>query len=80
MLDLNSADSQELIECVGRCSGVLLMTPPSSGATNALISTLYAAVKPKQVCLNSSISIDHISSGIQEIVSKFWAFLDLLSQ
>lgn len=54
MMDLNSVDSQELIECVGRCSGVVLMTPPSSGAANALISTLYAAVKPKQVCFASA--------------------------
>lgn len=48
MLDLNAADSQELIECVGRCSGVVLMTPPISGPSNAIVSTLYAAVKAKQ--------------------------------
>ncbi|KAH7306238.1 hypothetical protein KP509_22G003200 [Ceratopteris richardii] len=48
MLDLNSADSQELIECVSRSSGVVLMTPPSSGSANSLVSTLYAAIKTKQ--------------------------------
>ncbi|MCO5557478.1 hypothetical protein L7F22_011043 [Adiantum nelumboides] len=48
MLDLNSADSQELIECVARCSGVVLMAPPSSAPANAIVSTLYAAVKAKQ--------------------------------
>lgn len=48
MLDLNSADSQELIECVGRCSGIVLMAPPISGPANKIVSTLYAAVKEKQ--------------------------------
>lgn len=48
MLDLNTADSQELIECVGRSTGIILMAPPSSGPANKIVSTLYAAVKGKQ--------------------------------
>lgn len=51
MLDLNSADSQELIECVAKSSGVVLMAPPISGPANAIVSTLYAAVKAKQPVL-----------------------------
>jgi flavorubredoxin len=68
MVDLNSVDSQELIECVGRCSGVVLMTPPSSGAANSLISTLYAAVKPKQVCIATAAMFCtlYLSDGINE--------------
>lgn len=49
MMDLNSADSQELIECVGKCAAVVIMAPPSTGHANAAVSTLIAAVKGKQV-------------------------------
>lgn len=50
MMDLNHADSQELIECVGRSGAVVIMAPPSSGPANKSVTTLFAAVKPgKQV-------------------------------
>lgn len=48
MMDLNIIDIQDMIECVGRCAGVVIMAPPSSGPANKALSTLYAAVKPKQ--------------------------------
>ncbi|KAH9308362.1 hypothetical protein KI387_036273 [Taxus chinensis] len=48
MMDLNIIDIQDMIECVGRCAGVVVMVPPSSGSANKALSTLYAAVKPKQ--------------------------------
>ncbi|XP_057865504.2 uncharacterized protein LOC131073132 [Cryptomeria japonica] len=48
MMDLNIVDIQDMIECVGRCAGVVIMAPPSSGPANKALSTLYAAVKPKQ--------------------------------
>jgi flavin reductase (DIM6/NTAB) family NADH-FMN oxidoreductase RutF len=47
MLDLNTTDSQELIECVSKCAAVVIMAPPSQGQANAAIATLVAAVKGK---------------------------------
>jgi flavorubredoxin len=49
MLDLNSADSQELIECVSKCAAVVLMAPPSQGPASAAVTTLVTAIKSKQV-------------------------------
>lgn len=49
MLDLNTTDSQELIECVSKCAAVVIMAPPSQGQANAAIATLVAAVKGKVV-------------------------------
>lgn len=49
MLDLNTSDSQELIECVSKCAAVVIMAPPSQGQANAAIATLVAAVKGKVV-------------------------------
>uniref|UniRef100_A0A0C9RM04 TSA: Wollemia nobilis Ref_Wollemi_Transcript_11596_2105 transcribed RNA sequence n=1 Tax=Wollemia nobilis TaxID=56998 RepID=A0A0C9RM04_9CONI len=48
MMDLNIIDIQDMIECVGKCAGVVIMVPPSSGPASKALSTLYAAVKPKQ--------------------------------
>lgn len=48
MMDLNVVDIQDMIECVSRCAGVVIMAPPSSGPANKAITTIYAAVKPKQ--------------------------------
>lgn len=51
MLDLNSADSQELIECVSKCAAVVLMAPPSQGPASAAVTTLVTAIKSKQPVL-----------------------------
>lgn len=48
MMDLNSAEPQELIECVNRNAAVAVMTPPHEGPAAAAASTLFAALKPKQ--------------------------------
>lgn len=52
MMDLKSADPQEVHELVGRCAGIVIGTPPASGtvATAALdaISTVVAAAHDKQ--------------------------------
>ena len=56
MLDLNTADSQEMIEVVGKSSAVIVMAPPSEGPANAAINTLVAVVKEKQVSIHSSAS------------------------
>ncbi|CAL8463908.1 g3443 [Coccomyxa elongata] len=49
MLDILSADPQELVEVVGRCSGVVLMAPPDdSSEARATIATLLSALKSKQ--------------------------------
>jgi hypothetical protein len=49
MMDLNIVDIQDMTECVSRCAGVVIMAPLSSGPANKAITTIYAAVKPKQV-------------------------------
>lgn len=49
MLDLNTVDSQELIECISKVAAVVIMAPPSKGPANAAVTTLVPAVKGKQV-------------------------------
>jgi len=52
MIDLKSADPQELQELVGRAQGIVISAPPASGpaakAAQAAIGTILAAVQGKQ--------------------------------
>lgn len=63
---------QELVEVVGRCSGVVLMAPPDdSSEARATIATLLSALKSKQKVTGCSshegVKDDHCSAG-----SFFW--------
>eukprot|EP00850_Spirogloea_muscicola_P021974 SM000270S10371 [mRNA] locus=s270:27556:32402:- [translate_table: standard] len=49
MVDLNSVETQELIEVVSKSAAVLLMTPPHEGPAKRATATLFAAVKAKQL-------------------------------
>lgn len=50
MIDLKSADPQEVQELVGRSAGLVIGMPPASGsAAQAAIGTVLAAAKAKQV-------------------------------
>eukprot|EP00271_Cylindrocystis_brebissonii_P015938 TRINITY_DN3901_c0_g1_i1.p1 TRINITY_DN3901_c0_g1~~TRINITY_DN3901_c0_g1_i1.p1 ORF type:complete len:647 (-),score=109.74 TRINITY_DN3901_c0_g1_i1:509-2449(-) len=51
MVDMKSAESQELIEVVGKSGAVVLMAPPHEGPASAALSTLLSAVKAKQPVL-----------------------------
>lgn len=49
MVDLMSVDAQELVEVVGRNSGVVLMAPPSDNPeAQTALATLLSSLKPKQ--------------------------------
>lgn len=49
MVDLLSADTQELVEIVGRNSGLVVMAPPSDAAeAQASLATVLSAVNPKK--------------------------------
>jgi flavorubredoxin/flavin reductase (DIM6/NTAB) family NADH-FMN oxidoreductase RutF len=50
MVDLRSADLQELRELVSRCAGIVLGIPPASGDANiqATLSTILGSAKEKQ--------------------------------
>ena len=49
MVDLLSVDPQELVEVLGRNSGVVLMAPPSDNPdAQASLATLLSALTPKQ--------------------------------
>lgn len=49
MVDLLSADTQELVEIVGRNSGLVIMAPPSDATeAQASLATVLSAVKPKK--------------------------------
>lgn len=49
MVDILSVDLQELVEILGRNSGVVLMAPPvSSRDAEKAIGILLSAIKPKQ--------------------------------
>lgn len=72
MMDLNIVDIQDMIECVSRCAGVVIMAPPSSGPANKAITTIYAAVKPKQpVVIAESYGGD--DEPVDTIVQRFVA-------
>jgi flavorubredoxin/flavin reductase (DIM6/NTAB) family NADH-FMN oxidoreductase RutF len=72
MMDLNVVDIQDMIECVSRCAGVVIMAPPSSGPANKAITTIYAAVKPKQpVVIAESYGGD--DEPVDTIVQRFVA-------
>ena len=53
MIDLRSAEPQEVQELIGRCAGIVIGMPPTTARTAAtaqtIISTILAAVKGKQV-------------------------------
>lgn len=52
MVDLLSADPQEIVEMMARSTGVVLLAPPSdSQDARKALSTLLSAVKPKQKVL-----------------------------
>eukprot|EP00897_Mesotaenium_endlicherianum_P005945 jgi/Mesen1/5379/ME000268S04584 len=51
MIDLNTVETQELVEAVGRSAAVVLMVPPHTGPAAAAATTLFAAVKSKQPVL-----------------------------
>jgi len=71
MMDLKSAEPQDVQELVSRASGLVIGMPPSSAATaQAVISTVLAAAKDKQaIGLFESYGGD--DEPIDPILSKF---------
>ncbi|CAI5508847.1 unnamed protein product [Closterium sp. Naga37s-1] len=51
MMDLKAADTQELVECIGRNAAVVLMMPPTTGPAAAAVAPLVAGIKAKQSVL-----------------------------
>lgn len=51
MMDLVSADPQELVECVGRSSALVVMAPQPGTPAAASVGTVLAASKDKQKIL-----------------------------
>lgn len=53
MVDMRVADLQEVQELIGRCAGIVIGTPPSTNSnaatTQAVLSTVLAAAKEKQI-------------------------------
>ena len=50
MIDLRSADPQEVQELTSRCAGIVIGMPPTTATTaQTIVSTVLAAVKDKQV-------------------------------
>jgi len=48
MMDLLSADAQELIEATKHAAGIVLLSPPSAGAANDQLANIIGAVDAKQ--------------------------------
>lgn len=48
MVDLNLADTQEIVEAVGRAAAIVVTMPPSQGRAHDMLGTILASVKPKQ--------------------------------
>jgi len=52
MIDLRSAEPQEVQELISRCAGIVIGMPPTTARTataQTIISTVLAAAKEKQV-------------------------------
>ena len=70
MVDLGTADAQEVIEAVGRASGLVVMAPPSTGrAHDALAGVLAALTSKQQVLIAESYGgadepVDTLAAGI----------------
>ncbi|MEC4984063.1 MAG: diflavin flavoprotein [Oscillatoria sp. PMC 1068.18] len=74
MVDLKSADAQEVQELVGRAAGIVIGMPPVSGeivkATTATIGTILAAAKDKQaIAMYESYGGD--DEPIDPLLNKF---------
>ena len=48
MVDLNTADAQEIVEAVGRAAGVVLLAPPSQGRAHDALASVLASASAKQ--------------------------------
>ena len=48
MVDLGTAEAQEVIEALGRAAGVVLLAPPASGRAHDALAAVFAAVSSKQ--------------------------------
>jgi len=70
MMDLVSADTQELVECVGRSAALVLMAPCSESAAAAAVGTVLAASSPKQRVLVAE-SYGGNDEPVDLIVGKF---------
>lgn len=71
MVDLKSADPQEVQELVGRSSGLVIATPPAASATaQTAIGTVLAAAKDKQT-IGIFESYGGDDEPVDPLVSKF---------
>lgn len=79
MMDMNTADSQELIEAVSHAAGIVLLTPPTEGPANNALAAILGSIKSKQKVLIGesfggmdepvdTIARTFLSLGVEEIV------------
>ncbi|MDJ0724575.1 MAG: diflavin flavoprotein [Prochloraceae cyanobacterium] len=75
MMDLKSADPQEVNELVGRSAGIVIGMPPLSGSHSkeitANIGTILAAVKPKKQVIGMFESYGDDDEPIDPLLTKF---------
>lgn len=75
MMDLKSADPQEVNELVGRSTGIVIGMPPLSGNNSkeitANIGTILAAVKPKKQVIGMFESYGGDDEPIDPLLTKF---------
>jgi len=79
MMDLNTADTQEIIEAVGRASGIVLLAPPTSGPAADALGAILGSIKSKQKLLIGesyggmdepvdTLAVKFASIGVEEVV------------
>lgn len=51
MMDMKTADTQELVEAVSGASGIVLLAPPTDGPANDALAAIVGSVKAKQKLL-----------------------------
>lgn len=70
MVDLGTAEAQEVVEAVGRASGLVLLAPPASGKAHDALAGVLAALGPKQRVLicesygGADEPVDTLAAGI----------------
>ena len=64
MMDMNTADTQELVEAVGGAAGIVILAPPTQGPASDALAAIVGSCKSKQKLLIASLTVARTSPWI----------------
>ena len=79
MMDMNTADTQELVEAVGGAAGIVILAPPTQGPASDALAAIVGSCKSKQKLLIAesyggqdepvdTLAVKFASLGLAEVV------------